>query len=349
MVKIIISYFIMPHTEKYFKIYRIDKEAKNWENYMTDFNTFVTFYKSTVDDFSSNPPQLFIQPPTLGIIHNEQQLGSGQPSALRLYDSSNNQLINLTVSDIKNNIKITIDNHQDIIFSCISGCSYIGKHIITFIFNFFDIDSWKLQPQNDISINLINELNENTVLNNSTTYGISFEGISDTILKLREPLSGLEFDISNDNIGDISSSDLSYSIYIENNNELYIKCKNDDVQYKNYYISSLNFNLYGIFDNSYTFLGPNNVYLHLAPATGYDISYNNTLDGSFNININSALLNNNNLIKLYTSGALIGILLPLGYSIQPNLGYYNINNLTYHTENLLTLDTSGVILGNLQI
>ena len=82
------------------------------------------------------------------------------------------------------------------------------------------------------------------------------------------------------------------------------------------------------------------------------IIIHNSNDASFNINFNSQLptsqnYNSDNLIKLDTSGAIIGTLLPQAYRIEPGLEYFNINNLSYHKENLIQLDTSGVILGKL--
>lgn len=276
-----------------------------------------------------------------------QDLGDGQPMALRLYDSSNHTLHDLNVKELRYDVTMQIDSSKNIYISCVSDSSYQGQHILTMIFNIFDASGWALEAENDVSLNITNRLG----LNNSTSYDISLAGISSPILILREYSSfdSSLIEISNNYIGNTSNTDLSYSIYIENGNEIYIKSKNNTVYYNNYYVDSLKFNLHDLSNN---FLGPSNVFLYIAPATLYDICYNSTYATSFKINTISNELawnENNYLIKLDSSGTLIGKLYPLGYTIHPYLEYYNINNLTYNKNNLIELTNTPVLLGKINL
>ena len=114
-------------------------------------------------------------------------------------------------------------------------------------------------------------------LTESTKYDISLAGISDPNAKLSVmDASGInQTPIPNSDVGSGLSSDTSYSLYIEDSNKLMIKCS-EDASFKTsngFFVSSLKFNLYDIC-NSNILLGPSDVYLHLAPACGLDISYN---------------------------------------------------------------------------
>lgn len=305
---------------------------------------------------ATNPPPLYIPPPSApsekliaGIICHEQNIGLGQPLAVRLYDPSNNKIIDLTVKDLRNQIIMEIDSDKNLKVSCTEDSSFINHQVWTMIFNIFDASGWALLS-NDISFNFTNTNSSNSV-NDLTKYDISLANINQ-ILKVQVDASASTdiFDVSNDLIS--NTMDASYSIYCVSNNELYIKCT-EDASWNGYYVNSLNFNLYDTSSNN--FLGPSEIYLHLAPSvTRYDISYDQISDASFNINIYpsqlpSSYLENNELndqlIKLDPSGRKIGTIYPYGYRIQPNLEYYNINNLTHYSQNLITLNPSGVILG----
>ena len=300
----------------------------------TAANTFIPLYTAPPP-----PPSAPSEKLIPGIICDGiQDLGDGQPMALRLYDSSNHTLHDLNVKELRYDVTMQIDSSKNIYISCVSDSSYQGQHILTMIFNIFDASGWALEAENDVSLNITNSLG----LNNLTSYDISLAGISIPLTLIQNPNSESIISISNELVG----TDLSYSIYIDNNNELYIKSNDSANSYNNYYVNSFNFNLV---DNSSNLLGPSDVYLHLAPATGYDISYNTITDSSFSINKNSIpSMSSNYLIKLDTSGSLIGKLYPYAYRIQPgNLEYYNINNLTYKENNLITLTTTPVLLGKL--
>ena len=317
---------------------------------------------------------LYIPPPSTGtgtgtsaaekiipgiICHDDQHLGQGQPAALRLYELSG-QTINIhdyNVKALKNNVIMEIDSSKNVLVRCTESFAEKGLSIWTLIFNIFDASGWALEAQTDVSLNITN-LSGPVHLSESTIYDISLAGIIDPHFRLSVMDASGEniVGISNEYVGSGISSDASYSIYVDpSNNELKIKCSEDashKTESDDFYVSSLKFNLFDT-SNSNTFLGPDNVYLHLSAASGLDISYNHTsTDVSFVINPNPNftspdMFSKNNLIKLDPSGATIGRLLPYAYKIIPNQEYYNINTLTYRPDNLITLDTSGVVLGQL--
>lgn len=337
----------------YGNIYRINKHLISRGDYTTDRNALSAFRFKNITE----PPPLYIPPPQIklipGIVHGEQHLGLGQDLAMRLYDSSTNELIGLKVSELKDRVQLYIDNDDNVMVKCLpqstapsSGISLEGLPIWTFIFNIFDASGWLLKAETDVSLNLINE-----TLTNNTQYGVSFEGIT-SILKVCENASSTNLvDISNQYISNTETSDLSYSIYIEGKNELKIKTKNRNVSYNGWYVNSLKFNLYDV-SNAGTFLNPEKPYFHITPATGYDISYDSIIaDACFNLSINSGEILDNHLIKLDPSGYTIGMIYPYGYFVhaQTNLGgYYNINNLTFNSSNLIKLNSdNGVKLGTL--
>jgi hypothetical protein len=351
-------------TTNYSALTRIDLSASTPGYYGYDYPLFKTFFGT-----GDKPPDLvlFTPPPQIklipGIVYGEQHLGLGQDLAMRLYDSSTNTLIGLKVSELKDRVQLYIDNDNNVMVKCLpqstapssgissSGISLEGLPIWTFIFNIFDASGWLLKAETDVSLNLINETLINNILTNETQYGVSFEGINQ-ILRVRENASSTEFaDISNEYISNTEANDLSYSIYIEGKNELKIKTKNANVSYNGWYLDSLKFHLYDI--DVGTFLNPDNPYVHIAPATGYDISYDSIIaDDCFNLSIiNSGEISNNHLIKLDPLGHTIGVIYPYGYSIhgQTDLGgYYNINNLTFNSSNLIKLNSdNGVKLGTL--
>ena len=334
----------------YSNIYRIDPSKTNYAiHFSNDFTAFGIYSRTGVGPI----PPLYIpelqssQKLIPGVIAEEQSLGAGQPKALRLYDAAARVLRDLSVTELRNEIIMEIDSNNNIKIRCVENSSYLGQYIWTMIFNIYDASGWALNAETDISLNFTN----NFGVNQDTQFDISLAGIDYPISVISSIDASHNIqDISKNEIGNSESSDISYSIYIKNNNELYIKCSHD-ASFNNWYINSLDLFLHNI---SNTILSPSNLYLHLLPSTSYiidpsDPSFN--VDASFNIKMNTQIPNirNQDLIKLDPSGSQIGILQPNGYRIYPNISFYNINNLTWNFHHLIKLDISGVILGKLQI
>lgn len=344
----------------YSSIYRIDPNRRDFViYYSSDYTNLGLFGASAqFNTLDAGPiPPLYTPPPSEKLIpgiicDSTQNLGLGQPHALRLYDSSSDTFNDLTVNQLRQDIIMQIDSTESIYISCISSSAYQGQHILTMIFNIYDASGWVLRAENDVSLNITKEIRNNIFLTNQTRYDLSLAGITEILgVRHQNTLNSLPQDILDNFIGNTSNSDMSYSIYIQNNNEIYIKSLNSLVSYNSWYVDSFKFKLYDL-SNSNFVLSPSDVFLYISPATLYEISYN-TSSQYFSITTisNEHAWDNsiNYLNRIDQSGTLIGKLYPYGYKVQSDLEYYNINNLTYNENNLIRLSNTPIKFANISI
>ena len=251
-----------------------------------------------------------------GIINGDQDLGDGLPYAMNIFDPSECILYYLTVIDLDNNILFNIDQSDNIYISCLPDSIYKNMQIWTILFNIFDVSGWLLLANQDVELNIIN----NYGYNSNSNFDISLSKIE---------ISG-NSSISNDkfllecsqNILSLKTTDIGTDISGEIVDNIYFNIKDDNGN---------------ILDSSM-------IYLHLTPFTGYELGLG---DSSFNFIIKKTDNPNTTNLIIGNEKQVFAKIFPYGYNILQNVSYFNINNITIEENNLLKLDTSGVLIGKL--
>lgn len=268
-----------------------------------------------------------------GILHDEQNLGEGQPNVMRLIDFDNQNLYDLKVTDILSKINFSIDENNKILISCkqgekINGIDISGMGIASMLFNIFDRNGI-LDAESDISLNLINNN-----INDKFIFSISGE-ITGTYSSSKH--FNDSFDLTN-----------NVELIIQNNNLL---IKNNQNNSPSNYLKSIKFKI----ECNNNLLNDSDIFIYITPSSVYNLSYN-SLSQEFEINLNNLFINNQdiNYIQYNSNYFNIGIILPYAYHIQKennlgekNISYYNINNLSFNKKNLLILSPNSKILGEL--
>ena len=251
-----------------------------------------------------------------GIINGDQDLGDGLPYAMNVFDPSECILYYLTVIDLDNDILFNIDQSDNIYISCLPNSIYKNMQIWTILFNIFDVSGWLLLANQDVELNTIN------------SYGYDSNSNFDISLSKIE-ISGIS-NISNDkfllecsqNILSLKTTDIGSDICGEIIDNIYFNIKDENGI---------------ILDNSM-------IFLLLTPFTGYELGLG---DSTYNFIIRKTGISNTTNLIIGNQPQVFAKIFPYGYNILPNVSYFNINNITVEENNLLKLDTSGVLLGKL--
>ena len=85
-------------------------------------------------------------------------------------------------------------------------------------------------------------------------------------------------------------------------------------------------------------------FLFLTPFTGYELGLG---DGTYNFIIRKTNIPNTTNLIIGNEKLVFAKIFPYGYNILPSVSYFNINNITIEENNLLKLDTSGLLIGKL--
>lgn len=291
-------------------------EAFNWANQISGSSQPPTIQDFHFDDGDGD---IIIQSRYKlipGIINGDQDLGDGLPYAMNIFDPSECILYDLTVIDLDNNILFNIDQSDNIYISCLPDSSYKNMQIWTILFNIFDVSGWLLLANQDVELNIIN----NYGYNSNSNFDISLSKIE---------ISGIS-NISNDkfilecsqNILSLKTTDIGSDICGQIIDNIYFNIKDENGI---------------ILDNSM-------IFLLLTPFTGYELGLG---DSTYNFIIRKTVFSNTTNLIIGNQPQVFAKIFPYGYNILPNVSYFNINNITVEENNLLKLDSSGVLIGKL--
>ena len=291
-------------------------ETLNWANEVSGSSQPPTIQNYHIDDGDGD---IIIQSRYKlipGIINGDQDLGDGLPYAMNVFDPSECILYYLTVIDLDNDILFNIDQSDNIYISCLPDSSYQNMQIWTILFNIFDVSGWLLLANQDVELNIIN------------SYG--YDSNSNFVISLSKiEISGMNT-ISNDkfilecsqNILSLKTTDIGSDICGQIIDNIYFNIKDENGI---------------ILDNSM-------IFLLLTPFTGYELDLG---DSTYNFIIRKTGTSNTTNLIIGNQPQVFAKIFPNGYNILPNVSYFNINNITVEENNLLKLDSSGVLLGKL--